>query len=141
MNKNYCELFLIVVYLISYCVSCSTFHSNNSEKKHVATFCLNPKTYIEKYEVYSGGATTTSVYSYYLTDSVNFRKYIGRDDPSYDDLFWILKDSVTVDFYRYLYNYEEIDTCLESQLLIKVDTIFYATYNINGLAKEKRFDN
>ena len=140
MNKIYRELFYIIVCLISCCISCSTCNFDNSEKKHVATSCLNSKTYIEKSEVFSGGATTTSVYSYYLTDSVHFRKYIGRDDSSCDDLFWKLKDSVTVDFYKYFYSYE-IDTCLETQPLIKVDTIFYATYNINALAKEGRFDN
>ena len=33
--------------------------------------------YLERYEVYGGGVFSGDVLSYYVTDSINFRKYIG----------------------------------------------------------------
>ena len=59
------------------------------------------KVYREKYRVFSGGALSAEKYEDYLTDSANFRLYIGSHDEygSYD--YGCKGDTIVVRKYRH----------------------------------------
>lgn len=78
MKRYY--LFLIALFEIT--LSCTSKHS---KKSHVITGVVSENLYRECFQIYSGGVFANDSYSFYLTDSVHFRKYIGTvyfDDES-----------------------------------------------------------
>lgn len=50
--------------------------SKYSKENHVATDQIKTGIFLEVFETYSGGTYAGSSYSYYLTDSLNFRKFL-----------------------------------------------------------------
>ena len=59
-------------------------HSNKySKKKFYSSKAIGDNLYREEYVIYEGNATTTSVNSVYITDSVLFRKFIETQDDPY----------------------------------------------------------
>ena len=44
---------------------------------YLTTFVIRDGIYVEKYELYNRLNSPTGLYSEYITDSLNFRKYIG----------------------------------------------------------------
>ncbi|OSZ81940.1 hypothetical protein CAP35_01320 [Chitinophagaceae bacterium IBVUCB1] len=52
----------------------------HSKKKHVSTINICLGVFLESYSVYGSGAFGGDLYSYYLTDSSNFRIYIDTYD-------------------------------------------------------------
>ena len=69
-NYTMRKFFVIVLLLVS-CVS------KYSKEHHVSTIRMGQSLYIEKFKTYSGGVFAGDSYSYYLTDSMTFRKYVG----------------------------------------------------------------
>lgn len=53
------------------------FVGKNEKYHFITTFNLGDSLYVEKYELYTLGNTPSGEYAEYLTDSINFRKYIG----------------------------------------------------------------
>lgn len=58
---------------IFFCSSTSKY----SKKHFKGVGKIDTNLFKESFEIYSGGALANSSYSYYLTDSATFRKYIG----------------------------------------------------------------
>lgn len=105
-------------------LSCS---SKYSKKNHVGTIKIGEHLYNEVFQVYAGGALANDSYSDYLTDSVNFRKYVGT--IHYDDEKNYCKkiDSNRVLVYRL-------------NIRNKSDTLEQKVYIISDLIKEGSFD-
>ena len=118
------------------------FHNSNtsswsvySKDNHIVTFILNDSLYVEKYTVFSGGgATVCDSYSYYITDSINFRKYIGSKHNSGDRIFWNIKNHNEIEFYLEYTVLDEINDKLFD------DTTKIGSYYIPDLIKEGKFE-
>ena len=78
MNKIL--LSLIFIFCLISCVN------NYSKRKYIGTKEIGNNIYQETFEVYSGGVFASSSYSYYLTDSLNFREYIGTIHDDHESL-------------------------------------------------------
>jgi hypothetical protein len=111
------------------CLSCS---SKYSKENHIKTFVLNDSLYVEKYKVFTGGTTTSDSYSYYMTDSVHFRKYIGTEYHSDEQIFWSTEGSNEVIFYLAF-------SKLEEEKIVN-DTTKIGAYNIQDLVREGKFE-
>lgn len=98
--------------------------SKYSKEHHVGTGIIGSNLYRERFLVYSGGALANNSYSFYLTDSANFRKYIGTVYYDDDQLFCNVLDSNRILVYRAKRNNEN-DT-LEKKY------IFYLTLKKKG---------
>lgn len=64
---------ILIFFFTSTLMACS---SKYSKEKHVGTMELAKGLFWEVYETYSGGVFAGNSYSYYLTDSANFRSYV-----------------------------------------------------------------
>lgn len=104
-------------------ISCKNV--NYSKKNHLRTTIVNENLYLETYNVYNGGAIGGAVETSYLTDSINFRKYLGK-----------------------AMDYELIYTFVFQQnmvLVVKINTDNYKVkkteiYSISELKKEGKFE-
>jgi hypothetical protein len=105
-------------------LSCS---SKYSKKNHVGTIKISEHLYYEIFQVYAGGTLANDSYSDYLTDSVNFRKYVGT--VYYDDEKNYCKalDSNRVLVYRL--NIRNKSDTLEQRVYIKSDLIMEGSFD------------
>ncbi len=55
----------------------------------------------EKFRIFSGGAYSAELYSDYITDSINFRKYVGEHDESSSLAYQCEGDSIVVLKFRH----------------------------------------
>ena len=70
--------------LVLFLMSCDTPTTiNYSKDNHSLTIVVGDELYMEIYTVYSGGVFASDVITFYLTDSISFRKYVGT--KGYDD--------------------------------------------------------
>jgi hypothetical protein len=133
--------------------------SDASKENHTVTFILNDFLFVEKYEVFSGGgATVSESSSYYITDSVHFRKYVGtKYDESSEKMRWTINDSNEVIFYlvseKFPVGLDEILDSIEktekdpqklrekrtAAMQYVYDTTKIGQYNIQELIKEGKF--
>jgi hypothetical protein len=79
--------------LVSSFFSCSV-RGDKSKLFGTAEVCNG--LYREKFVVFSGGAYSAELYSDYLTDSTNFRVYVGQHDESQKYIYDCRGDSVYV---------------------------------------------
>jgi hypothetical protein len=85
----------------------------------------------EKYEPHSGGVLEGNIYSYYITDSTSFRKYIGKcDDKEVFRFVVISNDSVKAVKWSWRNRMGDLPE-------IPIDSILYS---IESLKKEGIFD-
>jgi len=138
------------------CVACSSKHP---KKNHRVTFILNDSLFVEKFKVFSGSTTTSDSYSYYFTDSLHFRKYIGTEDNNNEQhIFWdYMNHSNEIKFYiatrdleqgamEMLDNIDKTekkpDRALKKMSAIKIvsDTTKIGDYYIQDLVKEGKFE-
>ena len=114
-NKIYLYCFIIMCV----CVNCRTKNKNlvNTEK-------LNDCIYKEVYQLATGGVLAGDTYSYYITDTISFRKYVAI--TYYDDerIRMEMPDSNTVKVYKIV------------SLVNIYDTTILGTYNIEELKRE-----
>lgn len=96
-------LLLIIGFFIFSCTS------KYSKTRHEGTTEILSDLYEESYLVYSGGTLANDSYSYYLTDSINFRKYIGTIYFDDEHLFCKMLDSNSVLVYS-VNRYHDKDT-------------------------------
>lgn len=152
MKKKFYFFYCIASLLIY--MGCS---SKYSKENHITTFRLSDSLYMEKYKVFSGGATTSDSYSYYLTDSVHFRKHIGTEYHSNDQILWNIRNYSEVIFYMKTSDLEEgavkiinyIERtekdpakALEKMNAIKFvqDTTEIGRYDVHELIREGKFE-
>ncbi len=70
-------LILIVVILgVRFCDNAYKLNKNN----HLHTEHIGNGIFKEKFETFQGGVLMTNDYSYYVTDSISFRKFVGEAD-------------------------------------------------------------
>lgn len=113
--------------------------SKPSKDNHRRTFALNDSLYVEMYQTYAGNDTTTGSYTYYITDSVHFRKYIGRDDHHHERIFWTAKNPNEV--LIYLIRSKADPEALKKDILVMVkDTTMIRNYYIPDLIKGGKFE-
>lgn len=98
---------------------------NYSKENHLRTIRIDESLYVETYNVYNGGVTGGTVETTYLTDSIAFRKYLGK-----------------------AMDYELIYTFIFQQkmvLVVKINTENYKVkkseiYDISELKEEGKFE-
>lgn len=115
---------LIILGLLVVISSCSTKYSKS---EHIATIQIGPNLYNEVYKVYSGGVFASDSYSNYITDSVNFRKYVGTRYYDDEEIYCNLIDSNTV-------------LVVKRSKSNTADTIEKKFYKINKLIADGEFD-
>lgn len=120
-NHISADFLLFVILLLT---SCTSIYS---KKQHEGTGIIDSNLYRERFLVYSGGALANDSYSYYLTDSVNFRKYIGTIYYDDEQLYCKSLDSNKILVYRAKRNNEN-------------DTMEKKIYIISDLKKEGKFE-
>jgi len=93
--------------------------------------------YIETYTVFAeGGAIGGVVKSDYLTDSADFRIYIGTYDDEHEKYFYELKgDSIHVEKIRFEEDLKSFDASK-----IKTTITENKTYSLKDLEKQKVFE-
>lgn len=92
------SLFSAIILVLTLIVqSCD---SKYSKKNHLNTLQLDNHLFYEIYKITSGGTLASDTYSYYLTDSVNFRKYVGTIYYDDEHLYCQSVDSNHVLVYR-----------------------------------------
>jgi hypothetical protein len=128
--KNKMYFFCIVAF--SLCLACS---SKYSKENHIVTFILNDSLYVEKYKTYSGGVTTSDSYSFYITDSIHFRKYVVTEYYDDERIIWTKTDS-TITVYKERSHYHFYDNGNS----VMYDTIQIGNYVIKYLVKEGIFE-
>ena len=112
-------------------VACTS--NKYSKEKFYSSIEIGDNLYREEYVIYEGNATTTSVNSVYITDSIHFRKFIETEDFPYKII--IVKkigDMLQV---------QKIEEKFFSLNLPKIsyDTVIQE-YSINELIKEGKFE-
>ena len=164
-NKIY--FYCAVVFILIVCWTCffkrsrhSGGWSEASKENHIITFILNDSIFLEKHKIYeSKHATTTDSYSYYITDSIHFRKYVGtKFDEGSEKMRWIINDSNEVMFYLVSENFpvgamdtmifiektekdpEKIIEKRRSIMKFVYDTTKIGHYNIQDLIKEGKLE-
>ncbi len=75
------KLLYIILIIFTQC------SNENSKEKHFSTIKICDKIYIETYIVFSSGAYGNDKHADYITDSINFRKFIGTEDTENEILF------------------------------------------------------
>ena len=141
--KNRICICCIIVFILFMCIACffnsSKYpeYSNSSKDNHRVTFILTDSLYVEKYTVFSGGgATVSDSYSYYITDSISFRKHIGTEYSSVNRIFWNIKNNNEVEFNFEYSTFEKVNGIPKNIY----DTTEIRSYNILALKKEGRFE-
>ncbi|HOF16281.1 MAG TPA: hypothetical protein PLF32_09020 [Bacteroidales bacterium] len=130
MNKII--LSLIFIFSLISCVN------NYSKSKYIGTKELGNKLYQESYKVYSGGVFASDSYSYYLTDSINFREYIGTINDDHQNLLCKKLDHQnTVIVFIVSENYQFYKNGVNS---IYYDTTIKCIYNIDELIRDGKFE-
>ena len=104
-----------------------------SKDDHFSTEAIGDNLYREEYVIYAGNATTTSVNSVYITDSIHFRKFIGKEDFPYK--------IITVKKIGDVLHVQKKEEKFFSLNLVEIsyDTVVQE-YNINELIKEGKFE-
>lgn len=115
-------IFLIILILSG---SCNEFAYEKSKSKFVRTWLMDKELYKEIYEVANEGAWGREVFAVYMTDSINFRTFLGTYDFGIDYLdFEIMGDTLNI----YRFTKDGLDSTL-----VKV-------YSRNSLIKERVFE-
>lgn len=79
MKKRIITISLVITGIFLVMKSCNHYLTFNKDK-HQHTENLGNHIFKEKFETFSGGVLMTNDYSYYVTDSLKFRKFIGECD-------------------------------------------------------------
>ena len=117
------KIICVLIGIIAF-ASCSNKHSKS---EHIATIQIDSNLYNEVYKVYSGGVFASDSYSNYITDSVNFRKYVGTRYYDDEEIYCNMVDSNTV----LVVKLSKVNTN---------DTIEKEYYKINQLNANGEFD-
>lgn len=101
--------------------------NKKSKKKLFSTKSVCNGLWREKFTVFSGGAHSAELYSDYLTDSVNFRAYIGTHDEHENFEYKCNGDSILVQ--KFTFKDSNVST-----VLLKL------TFTLSNLQKEHKFE-
>lgn len=121
------RVFLFSAFIMVFSFLVQSCDSKYSKKNHLNTLQVENHLFYEIYKITSGGALASDTYSYYLTDSVNFRKYVGTIYFDDEHLYCKALDLNHVLVYRAKRNNEN-------------DTLEKCIYLLSDLKKEGKFD-
>ncbi|HET9055205.1 MAG TPA: hypothetical protein VFN30_00010 [Chitinophagaceae bacterium] len=102
---------------------------NKDKLKAIIPIC-DQRLFVEKYEVWGGGAYGGDMISAYLTDSVNFRKYLRTYDNAHESIAFECKGKDSVSIYK-----QVLDTNSN-----KFKIVSTTVYSILELRARKEFD-
>jgi hypothetical protein len=97
--------------------------------KAIIPIC-NRHLFVEKYEVWGGGAYDGDMISAYLTDSVNFRVYLRTYDNAHEGISFECKGEDSVSVYK-----QTLDTATNRFKIVST-----TVYSLSELRKKKVFD-
>lgn len=97
--------------------------------KAIIPIC-NQRLFVEKYEVWGGGAYGGDMISAYLTDSINFRKYLRTYDNAHEGIAFECKGKDSVNVYKQI-----LDTTTN-----KFKIVSTTVYNLIELREKKVFE-
>ena len=128
------SIILIMLMLFNNCTN-----NRYSKDNHVVTFEIEDGIYKERFEIPSGGGCldimTADYHSEYITDSVNFRKFLGICA----DHYWFVckMNGRYIDVYQTVGRFEALPN---GGARTVEDTIYNITYNIDKLKREGKFE-
>jgi hypothetical protein len=130
---NYFKMSWFVVFFPLLQFGC---RSDKSKANHSSTIEVCDKTlFVEKYTIAGGGAHGGDRISDYLTDSINFRMYIGTFDNAHENFTYECKgDSVYIEKVRM----EEEGIPYNTKTIVKV--IEKKIVDLKMLRKQKKFE-
>jgi len=132
MRKNDIVIRILAASLCTvFFISCLS--NKYSKEKHIRTWKVSNGLYAESFQTYTGNATTCDSYSYYITDSIHFRKFIGEENYDDEEIIWKIKDN-TITTYKKLRN-EDFKT-----FTFSYDSTQIGNYKIDELIKEGKFE-
>ncbi len=114
----------LILFCIIFAYSCD---SKFSKSNHLNTLKIDNHLFFEIYKITSGGVLASDTYSYYLTDSVTFRKYVGTIYYDDEHLYFKPLDSNHVLIYKA--KRKNMNEVIEEKV-----------YVLSELQKEKKFD-
>lgn len=123
-------LIKVVFFLFSFFFLFSCKNDKNKDKLKTIIPICNQRLFVEKYEVWGGGAYGGDMISAYLTDSTNFRKYLRTYDNAHEGIAFecMGKDSILV--------YKQVLDTTTNKFKIVSTTV----YNLLELKEKKAFD-
>ena len=124
--SNYKRYFFLFFYFFSF--GCRNDRSKD-KLKAIIHIC-NQHLFVEKYEVWGGGAYDGDMISVYLTDSTNFRIYLRTYDNAHESIGFECKGEDSVNVYN-----QVIDTATN-----KFKTVMSKVYSLSELRKKKIFE-
>ena len=116
----------IVSLLVLTALPAGCVDKKNKQKLFVKTHICN-QLWREKFRIFSGGAYSAELYTDYLTDSTNFRIYIGSHDLNASFNYHCKGDSVIVR--KYSHNENKPKKILEESI-----------FSLSKLRKEHKFE-
>ncbi len=126
MNKYFFFLFFLF--------SCKNDRSKD-EHTSTTTVCDNNKIFVETYRIFGSGAYGGDRVSNYLTDSVNFRFYIGAFDNAHENYTYVCKgDSIYIE----KVSMEEEGIPYNTRVITKV--IDRKTIDLKTLQRQHKFE-
>lgn len=126
-------IIVVSVAILGVIVFCFQYIRNQKfdKKNPIYSKSLTKGIFEEKYEPYTGGVLDGNSFSYYLTDSTAFRKYVGRcDDKEVFRFVFVSEDSVKAVKWSWRNRFGNSPE-------IPVDSIIYS---IKSLKKEGNFE-
>lgn len=117
-----------LLFFLFFSIGCRNDQSKD-KLKTIIPIC-NQRLFVEKYEVWGGGAYGGDMLSAYLTDSANFRKYLRTYDNAHEGIAFECKGKDSVIIYK-----QVLDTTTN-----KFKIVSTTIYNLLELRKEKVFE-
>jgi len=121
--------FVLCIYwiIIAFSLSCC---SVSNEGQIVEVDKLTDSVYSEEYRYFGGGVFGGDIINSYITDSVSFRKYVGKYDDNSVIYYKVFSNSI-------IEAYKVTDIGIWGH---QYDTILLQSYNLSSLKKEHSFD-
>ena len=117
-------------FLFPFCLLFGCRNDKSKDKLKTIIPICNQRLFVEKYEVWGGGAHGGDMISTYLTDSANFRKYLRTYDNAHESIAFECngKDSVSV--------YKQVLDITTNRF----KTVSTTIYSLSELRNKKVFD-
>ena len=144
-NKS---IYIITIFSLFSCIS-----NRYSKENHSNTWIIEKGLYVESFQTYQGGATTSNSYSFYITDSIHFRKFIGEENYDDQNIIWKKTNNIVNVYMVYtVYNFDTYSIRNDERIVrnnklndstyntITYDTIQIGKHSLKQLINEGKFE-